>query len=474
MNGANTSVNPNANRLVLLPDADPQRLAEKLILFANAEGGNIVLGYDERGRQTAIVSPDELDSALRQAVGMCLPLVPANIQSSETNGGPSQYIHVPPSRLRHVLAIERNSRADAPPIDLAYEEQTVPGASIEDFDITVLQELIAKREERTRRKISGDVNEVLREIGALDAKGQPTVAGVLLFAKNPSIFLKSSGITFVKFPGIEMRADGGAMGYGRREEIVGPLARVVERIWQVVFEEMRVGAVVKGKQREDVLEYPELAVREALVNAICHRDYAIHGRRIEVRKFADRLEILSPGGLAGYMTLNNLIEEHYSRNPRVVQGLYHWGYIEELGLGIDRIYEEMAGAGHPAPRFEATQYNFKVTLSNYREKRTNMVITMPMPVSPSANVAAILASDSISKSEVLPLGETSPPVLNVTERQARAIQYMREHGRITNGDYQTLCPTVSGETLRTDLADLVSKGVLMRVGEKKGTYYIIK
>jgi hypothetical protein len=70
MNGANTSVNPNANRLVLLPDADPQRLAEKLILFANAEGGNIVLGYDERGRQTAIVLPDELDSALRQAVGM--------------------------------------------------------------------------------------------------------------------------------------------------------------------------------------------------------------------------------------------------------------------------------------------------------------------------------------------------------------------------------------------------------------------
>lgn len=461
------SVNPNAARLVLLPDADPKRLAEKLILFANGEGGNIVLGYDERGRQASIISAEELDTALRLAVGMCLPLVPANIQSSDANSGPSQYIHVPPSRSRHVLVLDRNERGDAPQIALSYEEQIVPGASIEDFDTTVLQEFMIKRAERTRRKVTNDVSELLREIGSLDAKNQPTVAGVLLFAKNPNIFLKSSGVTFVKFPGVEMRAEGGAMGYGRREEIVGPLARVVERAWQVVFEEMRVGAVVKGKQREDVLEYPELAVREALVNAICHRDYAIHGRRIEVRKFSDRLEIISPGGLAGYMTLDNLIEEHYSRNPRVVQGLYHWGYIEELGLGIDRIYEEMAAAGHPAPRFESTQYNFKVTLSNYREKRTNIVITVPLPIaaSPAPTTAAPILP---------PLGETTPPTLNVTERQARALQYIREHGRITNGDYQTLCPTVSGETLRTDLADLVSKGVLMKVGEKKGTYYIAR
>jgi ATP-dependent DNA helicase RecG len=460
-----------------MPEASARLLAEKLIAFANGEGGTVVLGFDERGRQVNHIAVDELESLLRQAVGMCLPLVPAHIQPSDVpNGGPSHIISVPPSKLRHVLAIERTAPADAPPIDLVFEEQTVPGASLEDFDTAVLQEFIAKREERTRRKIAGDVSDVLREIGALDPRGQPTVAGVLLFAKNPNIFLKSSGVTFVKFPGVEMRAEGGAMGYGRREEIIGPLSRVVERTWDVVFEEMRVGAVVKGKQREDVLEYPELAVREALVNAICHRDYSITGRRIEVRKFSDRLEVISPGGLAGYMTLDNLIEEHYSRNSRLVQGLYHWGYIEELGLGIDRIYEEMASAGHPPPRFEATPYNFRVILSNYRERNTRNVI-VNMPTLREFHTHNILGTGQGGQSGGANLDaiiNSTPPSLTVTERQARALQYLREHGRITNGDYQTLCPTVSGETLRTDLADLVSKGVLMKVGEKKGTYYILK
>jgi ATP-dependent DNA helicase RecG len=64
--------------------------------------------------------------------------------------------------------------------------------------------------------------------------------------------------------------------------------------------------------------------------------------------------------------------------------------------------------------------------------------------------------------------------MTVNERQARAIQYIRDHGRITNRDFQTICPNVTPETLRTDLSDLVEKNVLMRVGEKKGTYYIIK
>jgi ATP-dependent DNA helicase RecG len=215
----------------------------------------------------------------------------------------------------------------------------------------------------------------------------------------------------------------------------------------VVFEEMRVGAVVKGLEREDVLEYPEFAVREALVNAVCHRDYRLRGRRIEIRKFADRMEIVSPGGLAGYITLDNIIEEHFSRNPRLVQGLFQWGYIEELGLGIDRMIEDMTGFGHPPPKFNATPHSFSVVLSNHRERRTNLSLSAP---------------------------HLAPAGITVTERQARALQHVRDHGRITNRDYQTLCPDVTAETLRTDLGDLVEKGVLMRVGEKKGTYYILK
>ena len=75
-------------------------------------------------------------------------------------------------------------------------------------------------------------------------------------------------------------------------------ARVIERTWSLLLQEMRGEAVVRGLQREDKMLYPPFAVREALVNAVCHRDYRLPGRRVEIRQFDDRLEFSSPGGLA--------------------------------------------------------------------------------------------------------------------------------------------------------------------------------
>ncbi|PJF47420.1 MAG: transcriptional regulator [Chloroflexi bacterium] len=462
--------------LAFLPQLDPQALAETLVAFANSDGGTIVLGYDERGRPSGATTPEDIEAVLREAAGLTSPPVRATLENAGGDGNPQLIVRVPRSVDLHSLkdgrvfvrvagenrALTGDEIRNLTQSKLAgdYEAETVPGATLADFDDEIVAEYIAKRELRTRRKMelaerdAQHAASLLKDIGALDARGQPTVAGILLFGKNPQAFLPQSGVVFVKFPGVEPRGEGGRVGYGRREEINGPLARVIERTWQVILEEMRVGAIVKGLEREEVLEYPEFAVREALVNAVCHRDYRLRGRRIEVRKYADRLEIISPGGLAGYITLDNIIEEHFSRNPRLVQGLFQWGYIEELGLGIDRMIEDMVAAGHPAPKFNATAYSFTVTLSNVRERRATHNITL-LPTA---------AAD----------GAALPPGLTVNERQARALQYVREHGRITNRDFQVLCPNVTPETLRIDLADLVDKGVLMRVGEKKGTYYILK
>ena len=454
----------SSQTFAVLPDLDPARIAETLVAFANSDGGMIVLGYDTRGKEVTRVEPEDIENALRQAAEICKPPVRAMLEPTEASAGPTLVIRVPRSADLHSLddgrVVVRNG-ADNRPLrgdeirNLAtskatgdYEAEVVAGANLDDLDSAVIDEYFAKREERTRRKYAGDQLQLLREIGALDGHNQPLVAGVLLFGKNPQAFMPQSGVVFVKFPGVEQRGEGGAFGYGRREEINGPLARVIERSWQVVLEEMRVGAVVTGLERQEVLEYPEYAVREALVNAVCHRDYRLRGRRIEIRKFSDRMEIISPGGLAGYMTPDNLVEEHFSRNPRVVQGLFQWGYIEELGLGIDRMIEDMVSAGHPAPKFSPTAHNFSVVLSNHRERHGQH---------PAQQVQA-----------------PSSEGLAVTSRQERALQYLHEHGRITNRDYQTLCPDVSAETLRTDLADMVQKGVLMRIGEKKGTYYILK
>jgi ATP-dependent DNA helicase RecG len=261
---------------------------------------------------------------------------------------------------------------------------------------------------------------------------------MLLFGRNPQRLLPQSGAVLVHFAGTQPAGGEGLPGYMRREEINGPLSQVIETLWNTIWEEIRHESVIAGLKREERPEYPPFAVREAIVNAVAHRDYRVPGRRIEVRMFDDRMEIISPGGLPGHITLDNIVEEHFSRNPRIVKGLFYWGFIEELGLGIDRMIDEMIQAGHPAPQFEARPFTFRVTLRNVRER----------PVSKWAQ--------------------------SLNERQIKALGYLQERGRITNREYRDLCPEVTSETLRLDLANMVDKGVLLRIGDKKGTYYILK
>jgi ATP-dependent DNA helicase RecG len=131
----------------------------------------------------------------------------------------------------------------------------------------------------------------LIEMGAMIEDGTPTVAGMLLFGKHPQTFLPQSGVIFVKFLGKEARGRDGLAGYGRRIEIEGPVARMIERAWQVVNEEMRVEAVVNSLRREET-EFPHFAVRGPW-SRLCHRDYRLSGRR---SKFGcmNRLEVIIP------------------------------------------------------------------------------------------------------------------------------------------------------------------------------------
>ncbi len=442
----------------LMPEPDAEVLAETLVAFANADGGTVVIGVDRRGRPTGYILPEEVEGVLRRALEQTRPVVHTEWNLEQVDGGTVITIRVPRSTELHSLADGRvliRSGADNKILSgdalrqLAatkstgdFEAEPVPGATLSDLDADIVEEYKEHWEERQRRPWLGTTDDLLRAAGAIDENGVPTVAGLLLFGKHPQFFLPQSEVDFVRFLGVEPRGPEGLPGYERREKIRGPLARILEQAWNVLRQEMRVEAVVRGLQREERLEYPPFAVREALVNAVAHRDYRIRGKRIEIRMFDDRLEVTSPGGLPGYITLDNIVEEHYSRNPRIVNGLYQWGYIEELGLGIDRMIDDMVAAGHPKPEFKATPFSFTVVLRNRRER-------------------------------VVPISRRDWGV-PLNPRQLKALQYLEREGRITNREYRELCPDVSPETLRLDLVDLVNKGLVIKVGDKRGTYYILK
>jgi len=438
-----------------LPEGDAQTLAETLVAFANADGGTVLVGITPDGELMEHVLSEDVEGLLSRALGLCRPAVATEWGQAEMVRGTLVHISVARSPELHSLAdgrvLVRQGTENRPlggdairqlaatKSSADFEAEPVDTATRSDLDDAIIEEYLAKLAERGRRPVSSTLDEHLISIGALTPAGNPTVSGLLLFGKRPQRFLSQSGIVFVRFVGTEPRGRDGLAGYGRRAELEGPLARLLEMAWNIVWEEMRVGAVVVGLQRKEQPEYPGFAVREALVNAIAHRDYRLSGRRVEIRMFEDRLEVISPGGLPGYITIDNIVEEHFSRNPRIVAGLFQWGYIEELGLGIDRMIEEMLQHGHPAPEFRATPYSFSVILRNVRER---------------------------------------PPVAgweqNMNERQMRAMAHVREFGRITNRDYRAICPNVSPETLRLDLADLVDRGLLLKIGDKRGTYYMLK
>ncbi len=103
--------------------------------------------------------------------------------------------------------------------------------------------------------------------------------------------------------------------------------------------------------------------------------------------------------------------------------------------------EEMVSAGHPIPAFQANEHSFTVTFQNTQTHH-------PLPKIPDG--------------------------MTMNERQAKVLTYVQQKGRIRNREYQELCPDVTPETLRLDLVDLVERGILLKIGEKRGTYYIMK
>lgn len=456
---------PAGQQLAFVPEADPQAIAETLIAFANSEGGTLVIGAAAGGGGGGIILEEVADDALRSALRLCRPPVRTTWDHEQRPGGIVVVLRVDRSEHVHSLQDGRvlvrrgaeNVPAESVDVDqmltarpsLDFELQPVAGAHRDDLDENVIDEYLEKRQRRNPRSAILPKDKLLEQIGAITADRTPTHTGMLLFGKEPQLFLPQSRAVFVKFADTAPRGPGGSFGYGRREELIGPLPKIIDRAYRVMWEEMDKRAVVRGLVREEQLEYPESAVREALVNAVAHRDYQLSGRSIEIRMYTDRMEIISPGGLPAHITLDNIVEEHYSRNPRLVNGLYQWGYIEELGLGIDRMIEDMVALGHPPPKFDAKPHLFTVTLYNINDSKAAKPVK-PVP-------AAVAAWEN-----------------NMNERQMKAIEYMQQNGSITNGDYQKLCQHVGAETLRLDLAELVNRGLLLKIGDKRGTRYILK
>lgn len=454
-------------RAVLLPAHPPApRLAEALIALANAHGGLVLLGVSSTGKAAGIEDSAEARTAaqsLVQEAGLLAtpPLILPLASFAEVGQKTVCVVQVPPG-MPHAYSLNGRyltrsggrtgaanrllsaseltalllSRAEA-----GFEARPVPGATLADLALDAVQSYV--------ERLPGFVGEtwprVLSARGCLaaDATSEqaapiPTYAGILLFGRQPQRFLRSAQITLIRYPGPIMGDE------FVRQDAAGSLPDQIRRAETFVTANMRRGMRIGGLARTEVTEYPLPVVREAIVNAVAHRDYAIRGDDVRVLMFSDRMEIYSPGRLPGHVTLDNLLTERFSRNEAIVQALSDLGFVERLGYGIDRMIAAMHEAGLPAPTFEETVAGFRVTLRG--------------------------RGDDLVSSEAAPQW----PNRRLDPRQERALAYLAEHGAITNRELRDLIPDLSDETVRRLLADLVDQGLLIKIGERKATYYILK
>jgi ATP-dependent DNA helicase RecG len=428
--------------------------------MTNADGGHVLFGVRDDGTILGVQIGAQTRERVVQAItGNTDPTLYPSVEYVYLDGKTVLVVIVPRSEDRpHLVRGRAYKRVGAADVQMSraeyerllhdrpgaeYDGQVVAQATEDDIAWDKVERYMALREQVTGRRVTIPPQQVLRARGCLvEAAGtlRPTVAGLLLFGADPQTFLSRSYITVVRF-----RGQNTAHGYYDRRDLLGTLPEMVDAAETYLWEHIQHGGRVRGLRREDLHEYPQPALRECLVNAVAHRDYRIRGSRIIVSVFEDRIEFNSPGSLPWPVTVENILEQQYSRNPRVVRVLFEMGYIEEIGMGLDNVYRWLAEAGQPEPTLQDTGGCFIITLYGLDMEK------------------ALVEGEA----EAIDL-----TALGLNERQRRAIEYIQEHDRITNREYREL-GKVSHEIAYRELSELTTKGLIEKRGAGRGTHYTL-
>lgn len=427
--------------------SDPRRLAEIVASFANSDGGILLIGVnDDAGVQGTKIGRGTIETITNTITDNTDPVIYPKITTPKIDGKKIISIEVAPSNEKPHLAYGRPfkragnvtklmSRSEYKRLlfsqaKYAFGLQICPEARWADIDEGAILDFKKKYESVNDAHLYGSNEEILKSRGCLTADGELTNAGILGFGKEPQKFIPKAYVTVVRYP--EHTITDTILD---SKDFFGNLFDQIDKADQYLREHIQVISKIPevGLARQDTPVYPYFVLRELLVNAVAHRDYNIYGSRVLIQMFADRIEFYSPGSFLEGITAENLRESQRSRNPTIARILHDVKYLEEFGNGIDRIYE---------------------TIEKYPLK-------LQLPVWKDINVAVIttLFDSTYEKKKEVEKIDLS----GLNERQKRALDYIREHGRVFKKEYAELFG-VADMTAKRDLADLIEKGLVVRRG----------
>ena len=394
------------------------QIAEYVAAFANADGGVLILGIeDDRAITGHRYPPDAIDAMLRVPTERLMPqgrpgvLVPHEglellVFDVPASDEPVQVVGDGfPTRIgdaTHQLSDAKVRALKQQGLAESYEAQPSP------VTIASLDDALVRNGMSGAGMPMFEPAEYLVVRKLADERGtrvQLRRAAELLFARRGPDH-PNAGVRIFRVIGTERRT-GPVHNVEELPRIEGPVPQVLLEAWRVIGGLVRRPSRLVGERFRPVLEYPEFSWKEAVLNAVAHRDYATQGRGVEVWMFDDRMEIVSPGGLVADASLEDLLalrRVHASRNPRLVRALVDLDAMRDQGEGIPRMFAEMEGAFLPTPVIEARAREFRVTLRN-----------TPTLSWADRNFVASLGSEEL------------------TDPEFRALLEASRHGRVDNG-----------------------------------------
>jgi len=383
--------------LISLPESKTLEFKEKMpehlaiaktaCAFANGGGGTILIGVADKEKTITGIKEQEIHNLEEKIANivytMVEPTVAFHISTHNIEGKLILKIDVFPGSLKpyhlknkgeiegtYIRVGSTNRMADLETIEelgrqrmnISFDETSIIDATIEDIDLKNIGIYLKKRKEVRDIPIVEPDAEFLKKIKALRGQNgsiHPTVAGILLFSSEPEKYIQGAVIKCARFKGTEMDE------FIDQRIITGSLFSQIEETIAFFKKNVKRSAKIEGVYRKEEYEYPEKAIREAVVNAVCHRDYSRKGADIKFAIFDDRIEITSPGGLLPQISLSDLGTGVSELRNKIIGRIFNEaGLIEGWGTGIRRIKNEIKEMGLMPPEFKDINSFFKTIIYN--------------------------------------------------------------------------------------------------------------
>lgn len=298
---------------------EPLNILKHLIAFANADGGSLIIGVEDNG---------------------------------EVTGFNTSKAH----KIEEFKNIALTKLKDSP---IYFEDEVVEDTSIEDIDFELLESY------RKNMDLTNSTLEDILKSRNFIKKGLLTNACVLLFSKEPTKYLPQARLKFIRYDGVKANV-GTEINIIKEKTFDKAIPKIIIEVKEFIKTQLREFQYLDGEDGtfKSMPEYPEFAWFEGIVNALTHRNYSIRGEYIRFIMFDDRIEIHSPGKLPNIVTIENILTQCYSRNPRIARILSEFGWVKEMNEGVKRIYSEMEKFFLKKPVYSEPSNNVLLVLEN--------------------------------------------------------------------------------------------------------------